>query len=42
MRKLFLLSAFLIFACGSDDSSNNNDNNSNDKIIGTWELVKRL
>tara|TARA_B100001093_G_C26253188_1_gene769473 strand:- start:129 stop:611 length:483 start_codon:yes stop_codon:yes gene_type:complete len=36
MKKLILLSAFLIFACSSDDS--NNDNNSNDKIIGTWEL----
>ena len=26
MKKIFLLSALLIFACGSDDSSNNNSN----------------
>ena len=35
MKKLFLLSALLIFACSSDDS---NDNNNQNSIIGNWQL----
>jgi len=39
MKKLLLLSAFLIFACSSsDDNDNTNNNNSNDPIVGTWEI----
>ena len=33
MKKLFLLSALLIFACSSDDSSNDNDNNNNSGLL---------
>tara|TARA_B100001093_G_C26830207_1_gene1015780 strand:+ start:562 stop:1341 length:780 start_codon:yes stop_codon:yes gene_type:complete len=33
MKKLFLLSAFLIFACSSDDGSNNDDNNNNNNTF---------
>ena len=35
MKKLFLLSALLIFACTGDDSSNDDDNSA-DPIIGVW------
>ena len=33
MKKLLLLSAFLIFACSSDDSSDTNDNNNNNNEL---------
>ena len=36
MKKLFLISAFLILACSSDDS-NDNSNNS-EPIIGVWNF----
>jgi hypothetical protein len=37
MKKLFLLTAFLIFACSSDDSSNNDDNSNNYKLVETYQ-----
>jgi len=39
MKKLFLISAFLIFACSSDDSSNTNDDNQF-SIIDKWCLIE--
>ena len=36
MKKLLLLSAFLIFACSSDESSNN-DNSNNYKLVETYQ-----
>ena len=36
MKKLLLLSAFLIFACSSDDSSESDHNNSNVEYLGTY------
>ena len=40
MKKLILLSAFLIFACSSDDSSDTNDDNnpSSERLIESVEL----
>ena len=40
MKKLFLLSALIIFACSSDDSSDTNDNNNNssERLIESVEL----
>lgn len=38
MKKLLLLSAFLIFACSSDNNDNTYINNSNDPIVGAWEI----
>jgi len=42
MKKLLLLSAFLIFACSSDDSSDNSNNS--EPIIGVWNFyyIERL
>ena len=38
MKKLFLFSTFLIFACTSDDSSDtNNDNSNNYKLVDTYQ-----
>ena len=37
MKKLLLLSAFLIFACSSDDNDNEYDNNNPSDLVGTWE-----
>ena len=34
MKKLFLLSALLIFACSSDDDNNNDSSSFN--LVGTW------
>ena len=42
MKKLILLSALLIFACGSDDSNDNNNSNQNDFFsnhIGVWKTT---
>ena len=39
MKKLFLISALLIFACSSDDNSNTSNNNN--CIEGRWDLVSR-
>mgnify|MGYP006096285513 FL=1 len=35
MKKLFLLSAFLIFSCSSDDNADESDVN---ELIGSWVL----
>ena len=37
MKKILLLSAFLIFACSSDDNDNEYDNNNPSDLVGTWE-----
>jgi len=39
MKKLLLLSAFLIFACSSDDSSNDEDDNSNQTFLERYDGV---
>jgi len=39
MKKLLLLSAFLIFACSSDDGSDTNDNNSNQTFLERFDGV---
>mgnify|MGYP001128756129 CR=1 FL=1 len=39
MKKLILLSAFLIFACSSDDGSDTNDNNSNQTFLERFDGV---
>ena len=39
MKKLFLISALLIFACSSNDNSSNRNNNN--CIEGRWDLVSR-
>ena len=41
MKNLILLSAFLIFACSSDDSSDSNDNNDNNVTENSLLCVKR-
>ena len=38
-KTLFLLTAFLIFACSSDDSSDTNDDNSNQTFLEKYDNV---
>tara|TARA_B110000003_G_scaffold275133_1_gene316889 strand:+ start:160 stop:612 length:453 start_codon:yes stop_codon:yes gene_type:complete len=38
MKKLLLLSAFLIFTCSSDDD-NSNDSNDSNSIEGRWNFI---
>ena len=38
-KTLFLLSAFLIFTCSSDDSNDNNSNDINSDFVGTWTAI---
>ena len=37
MKKLLLLSAFLIFGCSDDSSDTNDDNSNNYKLVETYQ-----